>query len=317
MSLFNLNSCEAKPMNYLITGGTGLIGSKLISKLKEDQLVQEVNILVLTRNIALAQKKLGATGIKFIDSLKAEHVNHQDVVINLAGEPIANKRWSSTQKNKICQSRWSITEQLATFIKQVENPPSVFISGSAVGIYGRQTKEKITESFTEFNHEFTFHVCNRWEEIALKATSDKTRVTLLRTGIVLDKHGGALNKLKTPFKLGLGGKVSHGKQMMSWIHIDDAVSAIFHIIKNNNLSGPVNLTAPKALDNAKFSHILAKELSRPCALTTPAWLMQVIMGEMSDLLLYGQDVYPEKILNTGFKFSHQKLPEALESLLAS
>jgi len=163
-------------MNVLITGGTGLIGKALIKVLRQSH----TNITVLTRNCSKAVKTLG-TDINVIDELNLSTIENIDTVINLAGEPIANKRWSVEQKKQICQSRWDITEKLSTLIKTAKNPPSLFISGSAIGIYGRQGSLSIDEEFTDYHREFTYEVCSKWENLALAAKSENTRIAILRT----------------------------------------------------------------------------------------------------------------------------------------
>ncbi|MDO6508255.1 TIGR01777 family oxidoreductase [Colwellia sp. 4_MG-2023] len=297
-------------MNVLITGGTGLIGKALIKVLRQSH----TNITVLTRNCSKAVKTLG-TDIIVIDELNLSTIENIDTVINLAGEPIANKRWSVEQKKQICQSRWDITEKLSTLIKTAKNPPSLFISGSAIGIYGRQGSLSIDEEFTDYHREFTYEVCSKWENLALAAKSENTRIAILRTGIVLDKHEGAIAKMLLPFKLCLGGKISHGQQMMSWIHIDDMVAAILHIQKTPSLKGFINITAEQPVSNNVFSRTLAKTLNRPCMLTTPAFILKLIFGEMADLLLFGQNVKPTKLKNSGFRFTYPSIDSALKNLL--
>ena len=297
-------------MNYLITGGTGLIGKAFIESLPKNT----SQITVLSRNKINAKKLLGSE-INCIDKLSIIDIENSDVILNLAGEAIADKRWSDTQKDKICQSRWGITQNLVDLINQAENPPSVFISSSAIGIYGRQNKQPINESFEDFHHEFTHHVCSEWENIALAAVTSKTRVAILRTGIVLAKKNGALGKMIPPFKLGLGGKIGDGEQMMSWIHLEDMVAGISHIEKDETLQGAINLTAPNPVNNYQFTNALASTLNRPCFLSTPAWLLKTLLGEMSDLLLFGQNVVPDKLTNSGFSFKYSKLEEALTNLI--
>lgn len=299
-------------MHYLITGGTGLIGEALICKL----LARKSTVTVLTRNINKAEK-LFPISVTLIDQLLIDHIEHCDVVINLAGEAIADKRWTTKQKNEICQSRWKITALIAELIKQAKNPPSLLLSGSAIGFYGRQPNQVIDETFTQPHKEFTHDVCQQWEKIAFQAESRQTRVAVLRTGIVLAgvHDGGALAKMYLPFKLGLGGKVSTGEQMMSWIHIEDMVNAILFIIENNNLNGAINMTAPNPVSNEIFSKALAKQLHRPCIFTTPAWVFKLLLGEMSDLLLYGQHVVPAQLLSAGFVFKHKTVNEAFANLI--
>ena len=297
-------------MKVLITGGTGLIGTGLILKLQQ---LGVKDITVLTRNVTNARRLLGDK-IHLLTELNVSYVDGQDVIINLQGEPIANKRWSAQQKSNICQSRLIITEQLATLIQQSKNPPITFISGSAIGYYGRQNNHQVTEKNTHPHDEFTHQLCNEWEQSALLAQS-KTRVVNLRTGIVLDKDKGALSQMAMPFKLRVGGYLGNGQQYISWIHIDDMVSAIMHIINNPTLSGPVNMTAPTAVKNKQFNQILATALGRSSWLKTPKIIIKILFGEMADLFIYGQNVVPKSLLDSGFTFTYPELPEALNDLL--
>lgn len=299
-------------MNYLITGGTGLIGRNLISTLNQNS---SNMIKVLTRDIDKAASVV--RDVDLISELSLNDIEEADIVINLAGEPIADKRWTVNQKDRICQSRWAITEQLTSLINQAISPPSVFISGSAIGIYGRQDNILIDEDFKTYHIEFSHNICERWESIAKQVNTEHTRLAILRTGIVLDKSAGALAKMLPPFKLGVGGKIATGSQMMSWIHIDDMVQAIMHIITQKQLEGPINMTAPTPVTNQIFSQELASALSRPAIFTTPKIILQLIFGEMSDLLLYGQAVTPAKLLSSGYQFQYSELSHALNDLLSS
>ena len=296
-------------MYILITGGTGLIGQNLVKQLHE----KNHNLVVLTRNKQKARHVL-SDNISLINSLNEIDFNTLDVVINLAGENIAEKRWSKEQKHQICQSRWELTQKLTKKIKMADSPPSCFISGSAIGYYGRQNSEKVTENTHTVHNEFTHEICNKWEHLAL--TSKKyTRVCILRTGIVLDKNHGALKKMLLPFKLGLGGKVANGKQYMSWIHITDMVNAIMYLIDNTNSEGVYNITSPNAVNNDTFTKTLCKTIHRPYLFPIPAFILKTLLGEMSDLLLYGQNVYPEKLIKENFKFKYNTLSDALNNLL--
>jgi uncharacterized protein (TIGR01777 family) len=297
-------------MNYLITGGTGLIGKALIDSLG----TTDNTITVLTRDIEKASSLLNKE-ITFIDELLLSNIENIDIVINLAGEPIAEKRWSQEQKYKICESRWDITEKLAHLISIANKPPSLFISGSAIGMYGRQGNKILDEGFSKYYEEFTHQVCTRWEQLALEASSTNTRVALLRTGVVLDKKSGALSKMLLPFKLGVGGKIGNGEQIMSWVHIQDMVAAILHIIDIKSLSGPINITSPNPVSNEVFSKSLATALNRPCIFNTPPVLLKLMFGEMADLLLFGQNVIPQKLITSGFRFKHADLASAFKDLL--
>ncbi|WP_404339601.1 TIGR01777 family oxidoreductase [Pseudoalteromonas mariniglutinosa] len=295
-------------MHIFITGGTGLIGKHLCPFL-----LHHHHVTVLSRNPTKANILL-THNIEAVDSLNDVDFNSVDVVINLAGEPIVNKRWSNAQKQNLVDSRIKLTKNLANAIKNCEAPPHTFISGSAIGYYGRQSNELIDESFNDIYPEFSHVLCRDWEHAALKAQSSATRVCLLRTGIVLAKQGGALAKMLPPFKFAVGGPIADGKQGMSWIHIDDMIQLILFIIKHHEISGPINATAPNPVDNNEFSYTLANVISRPAMLRMPKWMIRLMMGEMADLLLYGQFVVPKKVLDHQYRFHYPELKSALESL---
>ena len=293
-------------MNIFITGGTGLIGKTLVAELKLSN-----QITVLTRK---PDKQPSENNVNYVSSLKDLDFNTFDIVVNLAGEPIVEKQWSDEQKDILCQSRWEITQAIVDKIEACDkDKPIRFISGSAVGFYGRQDQRPINESYTDTYPEFSHMLCQRWEQIAL--STDKASTALLRTGIVLSTEGGALKKMLLPFKLGLGGKIASGQQMMPWIHINDMVNAILFLINNSELEGPFNLTAPHPVTNLEFSKTLANALGRPSVFPMPEFVLRAIMGEMADLLVYGQNAVPQRLLDAGFTFEHNKLRRALDSLL--
>ncbi|WP_068545145.1 TIGR01777 family oxidoreductase [Thalassotalea crassostreae] len=295
-------------MNILITGGTGLIGSAFINKFKH-----KYNFDVLSRPNSGALQLL--KNVKIINHLSdIESLDKYDAVINLAGEPIVNKRWSKAQKIKICQSRWQLTNKLSKMFNDASSPPHTFISGSAIGFYGRQRDEKIIEEYTDVYPEFSHRICKVWEDKA-KLAQKKSRLCILRTGVVLDKHKGALAKMLPAYKFGLGGKLSRGIQYMSWIHIDDMVNAIEFLLTNEQCYGEFNMTAPKPVTNKEFSQTLATQLHRPNVATMPAFVLRLLFGEMADLLLYGQNVIPKNLLDNDFKFQYPTLDKALNNLL--
>lgn len=295
-------------MHIVITGGTGLIGRALIEKLSSHQ------ITVLTRNRYLA-RSLFSSDIYLCTQLDAlPDFNEVDAVINLAGEPIVGKRWNLKQKEKICASRWNITEKLVEKINQVDNPPHTFISSSAVGIYGNQGSHILDETSYIQASDFAHMVCDNWEKIALKA-SKSSRVCLLRTGVVLSPNGGALQKMLLPYQLGLGGPIGSGLQYMSWIHITDTINAILHLLLNSNAKGAFNLTAPHPVTNREFSQTLAHTLHRPHLLFTPEFAIKLLLGQASQLLLDSQRALPKALQKTGFEFSYPQLSNALEDLL--
>lgn len=298
-------------MKVLITGATGLIGSALYK-----HLLNQHKIVVLTRTPSKAYLCLGHR-LEAVSSLSEIDFNEIEIVVNLAGEPIVEKRWNKAQKKRIYESRIELTRALSDAILHAEHPPHTFISGSAVGYYGRQADKAVDETCADCYDEFSHQLCKDWEQAALRARSTRTRVCLLRTGIVLANQGGALTKMLPPYRYGLGGPLGNGRQYMSWIHLDDMVQLILFLIKTPGIEGPVNATAPNAVTNQEFSQTLADVLKRPNLLRMPASVLRLMMGEMADLLLYGQHVLPKKAQEAGFRFRHPELRPALEHLLHS
>jgi|TARA_Y100001968_G_scaffold257840_1_gene244679 hypothetical protein len=291
-------------MQIFITGGTGLIGQRLITRL-----APEHHITVLSRSESKARATLPAA-VSVTENLDAiTNFDDFDVIINLAGEPIADKRWTSQQKHQICQSRWQLTTALVTKINASATPPHTFISGSAIGYYGRQGDKPVTENNTKPHPEFTHEVCQRWEQIA-ETVKQHCRVCLLRTGVVLAAEGGALEKMRLPFKLGLGGPIGSGEQYMSWIHLDDMVAGICFLMTHSRCSGPFNLTAPQPVTNKAFVSAFANALNRPAFMPLPGFALKVIMGEAADMLLTGQRVIPQKLLDAGFEFKFDSIDKA-------
>ena len=295
-------------MNILLTGGTGLIGSEFIR-----QYSHEHEFTVISRNAVKANRKLG-DNVKIVESVSSiENFKNFDAVINLAGEPIADKRWTDTQKKIICDSRWDITSELVSKINSCDTPPSVFLSGSAIGYYGNQGDKVVTEENSPHN-EFTHELCAKWEAIAQSVDQTKTRVVILRTGVVLTEKGGALGKMALPFKLGAGGTLGSGSQYLAWIHLQDMVRAISFLLENSACSGAFNLTAPEPVTNKVFSKALAKSLNRPCLFNVPGFVMKVAMGESSTMILEGQRVIPQKLTTAGFSFKFPSIDEALSDI---
>ncbi|MBT0723809.1 TIGR01777 family protein [Rosenbergiella sp. S61] len=297
-------------MKILITGASGLIGQRLTETL----LSQFHQITALTRTPERAAKLLGPQVQLWNTLADKTSLDGFDAVINLAGEPIADKRWTKDQKQKLCDSRWQLTAQLAALIKASANPPSVFISGSAVGYYGDQGQALVTEDRLA-KKEFTWQLCSRWEALALEAKSEKTRVCLLRTGVVLSRQGGALSKMVMPFRACLGGPFGDGQQYMPWIHIDDMLNAIQFLLHQNTLNGPFNMVAPNPARNEQFSTLLAKVLHRPSFMRVPATMVQWLMGESAILVLGGQQAIPQRLIDAGYKFRYNELKPALEDVL--
>ncbi|RZM79976.1 TIGR01777 family protein [Pseudoalteromonas rubra] len=296
-------------MKVLITGATGLIGSELCKFL-----INKHKIVALTRNISKAGRVLDSK-IEAVDDLDLVNFNDLDVIINLAGEPIADKRWTEKQKARIMDSRITLTEEISNRIRACDSPPHTFISGSAIGYYGRQPATvKVDEDFNDPYPEFSHQLCKDWEAKANLAHSEQTRVCIVRTGVVLSRQGGALKKMLPAFQFGMGGPMASGKQMMSWIHIDDMVQLLLFLVKHQDLSGVFNATAPAPVSNKEFAERLALTLRRPAMLTMPEFVLKALFGEMSELLIYGQRVLPRRALKANYRFRYPNLDEALQQL---
>ena len=296
-------------MKILITGATGFIGQSLVNLLRTDH-----ELLLVSRQPKLAAKQLAVDNSKVIQLEQLNSLDGVDAIINLAGESLAAKRWSVGQKRRISESRWLITEALLTKLKNSPPAPRIWINASAIGFYGAQGSEPIDESFIPSHHDFPNRVCAHWEELAQQASSLGCRVCIMRIGLVLGTQGGALAKMLPAYWCGLGGPLGSGKQMMSWITRTDLVYAIRFVLENSQCSGIYNATAPEAVSNVNFSKTLAKALHRPHVLQTPAWALKLLLGEMAELLLNGQNVRPARLLDAGFQFRYPTLPEALQHI---
>ena len=301
--------------SILITGGSGFIGRHFCSQ--AEQLGHQIS--VLTRNPEAAAARLPAS-VRLIQGLEELDVDYvPDVIVNLAGEPLAAGRWTQRRKQRFYDSRINLTDHLYEFFaernRKSKQNPSVVISGSAIGYYGPSHKpvDEHSSAVDGFSHQ----LCKTWEQSAKRFETLGSRVCYLRTGIVLGEEG-ALARMLPPFKLALGGPIGSGEQGMSWIHIDDMVGAILHCINNPQLSGPVNATAPKPVSNAQFSASLGVALNRPARLPMPGFMVKLLFGEMGEeLLLQGQYVLPNKLLASDYRFQYSDLEKALQQIVAA
>jgi uncharacterized protein (TIGR01777 family) len=238
-----------------------------------------------------------------------------DAVVHLAGESIVG-RWTDEKKKAIRESRVQGTRSLAAALAQTEAKPSVFVCASAVGFYGNRGDELLREE-SPGGQGFLPEVCRKWEDASRIAAEAGIRTVNIRIGLVLSAKGGALRSMLTPFKLGLGGRIGSGQQWWSWIHVDDIVRGIHHVIRTESLSGPVNLVAPNPVRNAEFTKVLASVLGRPAFFPVPEFALRLAFGEMAadELLLASQRVEPGRLAACGYTFRFRELRAALENLL--
>ena len=299
-------------MKILITGGTGLIGRAFMSH------YGDYHYTLLSRTTGVLKQAIVTNNpVVMISSLEQlDNLDDFDAVINLAGEPIIDKRWSVKQKKVICDSRWELTQKLVSLFEASKDAPSVFVNGSAIGVYGDRGDEVLHEDVPVKVHNFSSQLCLGWEDIAHKA-SPFTRVVLLRTGIFLASNGGALAKMVLPFKLCLGGRISHGQHYMSWVHGLDHIRAMHFVLNQKSIQGPVNLVAPNPQKNTDFTQDLAKALNRIAIFPMPKKALQIILGESSCLLLDSQRVVPKKLTDNGFEFKFPNLAQAFADLFGT
>lgn len=317
-------------MNILISGGSGFLGSAFSRELMSRYQVQdkEVHITWLTRDSRQAHPD--DIEMMTYDELTTTDKSF-DVVLNLAGAGIADSRWSDERKEQLLASRVKPTESLLAFIARSSVRPKLLVSGSAIGWYGTQGDKPLTEN-SDFKTDFAHKLCDDWEQLALKVTQYGVPVAIVRTGIVIHPDGGMLGKLLTPFKMGVGGQLGDGKQIMSWVSREDWVGAAIFIIEKHltdNINRQVtpdntlkttndtpavvyNFTAPNPVTNHTFTKALGAWLNRPTFFTLPEFLLKLMFGEMSTLLIDGQKVLPQALQDAGYTFKQPTLKQALE-----
>ncbi|HKY06732.1 MAG TPA: TIGR01777 family oxidoreductase, partial [Candidatus Binatia bacterium] len=296
----------------VISGATGFIGSILA-----DRLWNQFHSLVL-----LSRKPPSEVGVSKKEWFAwnppgggpwEEAIDGADVVINLAGEPIAGKRWSKEQKEKLRSSRIDATRAIVRAIAKAKTKPRFLLNASAVGYYGAHGEETVTEA-TPAGSDFLSRLCVDWEAEALKAETHGVRVCRIRTGIVLDKGRGALAKMVPPFKMFVGGPLGSGKQYMPWIHIEDEIGLLLFLIEHESARGPFNATAPNPVTMEEFARSLGEALNRPSWVSVPPSALAILTGEMADMLLTGQRAVPDAATKLGYSFKYSTIGAALQSL---
>jgi uncharacterized protein (TIGR01777 family) len=302
-------------VKIVLAGGAGFIGCALAERLLKDK----HNVVVLTRSVDRARKTLpsgivlekwdGATQGSWISSLEGA-----DVLINLAGESVAARRWTDSQKELILRSRIDGTRALVQAIRSADRRPGLLLSASAVGFYGDDAEEDLTEKSPQ-GHGFLADTARAWEDEASAAESLGVRVVLLRISNVLGKRGGALPKLVLPFRLFVGGRLGSGRQWFPWIHLDDLVEASLFLIDQKSISGPVNAVAPEQVTMGDLAASIGRVLRKPSWVPVPAFILKVILGEMSEVVLEGTKILPQRLSHAGFEFRYPDLRSALADIL--
>lgn len=296
-------------MRILLTGGTGLIGRALCRHWVE----QGHTLVVLSRRPELVPSLCGPQ-VRGVESLESLDDLPFDAVINLAGAPIADRPWTPRRRALLWESRVTLTERLVDWLAQRAQRPHVLISGSAVGRYGDTGEAPVDES-TPAGEGFAAELCAAWEAAAKRAMTLDIRVALIRTGLVLAPGGGFLQRLLPAYRLGLGGRLGDGRQWMPWIHLDDEVGLIDFVLHQADADGAFNACAPQPARNAEFSQALAQQLHRPARLAVPAAVLKFGLGEMSELLLGGQQALPRRAEAAGYQFHFTQVTPALKNLL--
>ncbi|AGI25982.1 putative sugar nucleotide epimerase [Pseudomonas sp. ATCC 13867] len=297
-------------MHILLTGGTGLIGRRLCRQWS----AAGHRLTVLSRQPQRVAALCGET-VRGIADFQDYGDGPLDAVVNLAGEPIADKPWSAKRKALLWGSRVGLTERLVAWLETRSQRPSVLINGSAVGWYGDAGERPLEENSAAAGEDFASELCLAWEQIAREAEALGVRVVLVRTGLVLAPEGGFLKRLLPPFRMGLGGQLGDGRQWMSWIHIEDQIALIDFLLQRADTEGPYNACAPQPVRNRDFTRELGRALHRPAVLGVPGFALRLMLGELSVLLLGGQRVVPRRLLDAGFTFRFTELPDALADVL--
>ena len=296
-------------MNVLVTGSSGFIGSALSARLQAEG--HRVVRLVRREPASGSGEARWDPESGYIDAAALEGI---DGVIHLAGENIVNRRWNDAQKARIRNSRTQGTALLANALAQTNPPPHCFVSASAVGYYGDRGPEPLGEDEPP-GTDFIAQATAEWEAAAQPAADAGMRVTNMRLGMTLDPVGGPLKRIVRPFRLGLGSRLGSGRQHMSWLSLEDAVRSFVHTLTTDTLSGPVNVAAPQPITNAEFTRALATALGRPAFLAAPRLALRVALGEMADVLLFGANISPARLVESGFTFRHTEIEATLREML--
>jgi uncharacterized protein len=304
---------KVKQMKVAIAGATGFVGSRLVERLHK----QGMSVVVLSRNTTHAEKVFPKTAFPNVEIFNSDGWQNAiascDGVVNLAGEPIAEGRWSPERKQEILNSRKQATQTIVQAISRANPQPKVLVNASAIGYYGTSETATFDENSPAGN-DFLAEVCQTWETEAKKVTDSGVRLVILRLGIVLG-NGGAMGKMITPFKLFAGGPIGSGKQWFSWIHIDDVVGLIVEALTKTEMEGVYNATAPQSVKMAEFCQTMGQVMNRPSWLPVPSFALEALLGDGAVVVLEGQQVLPSRTVASGFNYKYAKLQPALVEIL--
>jgi hypothetical protein len=308
-SLLAYGESGGRRVKALLTGATGLIGRELIQRLEAP--------VVLSREASTARRRLASVASAWdwhpeAEPAPAAAFEGIDTVFHLAGEPVAEGRWTAAKKQRIKDSRVLGTRNLVAAFAALQTPPRVLVSASGVDYYGDRGDEELDESSAP-GQSFLADVCQAWEAEARSAERYGVRVVMIRLGLVLAPRGGALARMLTPFRLGVGGKLGDGRQWMPWVHLDDVVGLLMHAARRSELVGPLNVVSPGAVTNAEFTRELGRALERPAVLSVPRAALRLAFGELAQVLLSSKRVVPRAALGAQYGFVYPQLPRALEA----
>lgn len=303
-------------MRVAITGATGLVGRHLVDRLLE----RGDEVVAFTRNVARTEKRLpeGVAAARWettSPNMIVEVLAETDAVVHLAGEPVLGRRWSQKVKDAIRSSRVEGARTLVGAMGMASARPKVLVSASATGFYGPRGPDDVVDEEAIPGYGFLSHVSRDWETQAKKAEALGIRVAIARIGIVLTRKGGALARMRLPFRLFLGGRIGNGRQGFPWIHVDDLTGILLHALDGPEVRGTLNACAPSPVSNRDFCRTLGKAMRRPSWLPVPGPMLRLFMGEVAGLLTTGQYVVPKRTLESGYEFAHPELEGALADLL--
>ena len=299
-------------MKIVIAGGNGFVGNALT----EELIKNHHEVYILTRHAHAAKPKQDVKYVQWLNNgdQPEKHLEDIDVFINLAGESLNSGRWTASRKKRLLDSRLSSTKEMVRIITAANKKPQLLLNASAIGYYGTSRTETFTERTIKHPSDFLSTITTEWEKAAKELKNEHIRTIHMRFGVILEKNGGALQRMVLPYRLFAGGTIGSGEQILSWIHMNDVIQAILFCINNKNIEGAVNFTAPQPLKMKEFGKKIGQVMKKPHWLPVPSFALKILLGEMSILVLEGQRVLPEKLRKHGFEFTFPTLDTALQDI---